>query len=206
MSPLPPPDLLPALNPAPQILLFGDGLPYNGFWKSFSIADMAHFERNKLIGLVSFAILPNFAPFQDEPPFFSHRTIVKQIVAMLRVAKKQDKPTTFWLAYNARSNVADVELASVLDRRIDLVPSLGFLWLSVVCQVVHMGVRSPNTHHISTAPTPLDQPLVLSNSHHRHSYEITSPRPLATFRGMLILQSPYHPLYTRRNLHFSKYV
>ena len=80
---------------------------------------------------------------------------------MLRAAKKQDKPTTFWLAYNARSNVADGELASVLDRRIDLVPSLGFLWLSVVCQVVHMGVRSPNTHHVTTAPTSLDQPLVL---------------------------------------------
>ena len=160
-SRLPPPNLLAAVNPAPQILLFGDGLPYNGFLKRFSIADMANFEWNKLIGLVSFAILPNFAPFQDEPPLFSHRTIVKQIVAMLRAAKKQDKPTTFWLAYNARSNVADVELASVLDRRIDLVPSLGFLWLSVLCQVVHMGVRSPNTHHIYTAPTPLDQPLVL---------------------------------------------
>ena len=87
-SPLPPPDLLAALSPAPQILLFGDGLPYNAFLKSFSIADMAKFEWNKLIGLVSFAILPNFAPFQDEPPFFSHRTIVKQIVAMLRAAKK----------------------------------------------------------------------------------------------------------------------
>ena len=91
-SPLPPPDLLAALNPAPQILLFGDSLPYNGFLKRFSIADMANFEWNKLIGLVSFAILPNFAPFQDEPPFFSHRTIVKQIVAMLRAPKKQDKP------------------------------------------------------------------------------------------------------------------
>ena len=159
--PLPPPDLLAALNPGPQILLFGDGLPYNPFWKRFSIAEMANLEWNKLIGLVSFAILPNFAPFQDEPPFFSHRTIVKQIVTMLRAAKKQDKQTTFWLAYNARSNVADVELAAVLDRRIHLVPSLGFLWLSVVCQVVHMGVCSPNTHHISTAPTPLDQPLVL---------------------------------------------
>ena len=75
--------------------------------------------------------------------------------------KKQDKPITFWLPYNARINFADVELASVPDRRIDLVPSSGFLWLSVVCQVMHMGVRSQNTHHISTAPTPLDQPLVL---------------------------------------------
>ena len=135
--------------------------PTTGFRKGFFIADMPNFEWNKLIGLVSFAILPNFAPFQDEPPFFSHRTIVKQIVAMLRAAKKQDKPPTFWLAYNARSNVADFELASVLHRRIDLVSSLGFLWLSVVCQVVHMGVRSPNTHHISSAPTPLDQPSVL---------------------------------------------
>ena len=160
-SPLPPPDLLAALNPAPQILLFGDGLPYNGVLKRFSIADMANFEWNKLIGLVLFAILPNFAPFQDGSPFFSHGTIVQQIVAMLRAAKKQEKPTTSWPAYNARSNDADVELSSVLDRRIDLVPSLGFLWLSVVCQIVHMGVRSPNTHHISNAPNPLDQPLVL---------------------------------------------
>ena len=160
-SPLPPPDLLAALNPAPQTLFFGDGLPYNGLLKGFSIADMTNFEWNKLIGLVPFAILPNFAPFQDEPPFFSHSTIVKQIVAMLRAPKKQDKPTTFWLAYNAHSNVADVKLASVLDRRIDLVPSLGFLWLSVVYPVVHMGVRSGSTHHISNAPTRLDQPLVL---------------------------------------------
>ena len=43
-SPLPPPDLLAALNPALQILLFGDGLPYNGFLKGFSIADMANFD------------------------------------------------------------------------------------------------------------------------------------------------------------------
>ena len=43
-SPLPPPDLLAALNPAPQILLFGDGLPYNGSLKRFSTADLAHFE------------------------------------------------------------------------------------------------------------------------------------------------------------------
>ena len=122
---------------------------------------MTNFEWPKLIGLVSFAILPSFAPFQDEPPFLSHRTIVKQIVAMLRAAKKQDKPTTFWLAYQARSNVADVELATVLDRRIDLVPSLGFLWLSVVCQVIHMGTRTPDSHDIHTSPSPLDQPLII---------------------------------------------
>ena len=166
--PLPPPDLLAALNPAPQILSFGDGLPCNGLLKRFSIAEVADFEWNKLIGLFSFAILPNIAPFQDEPPFFSHRTIVKQIVAMLRAAKKLDTPTTFWLAYTARSIVTDVELASVLDRHIDLFPSLGFLSLSIVCQVVHMGVRSPNTHHISTAHTPLNQPLVL--------FQLTSSR------------------------------
>ena len=160
-SPLPPTDLLSALVPTPQILLFGDGLPYSGFLRSFSIADMTNFEWPKLIGLVSFAILPSFAPFQDEPPFLSHRTIVKQIVAMLRAAKKQDKPTTFWLAYQARNNVADVELATVLDRRIDLVPSLGFLWLSVVCQVIHMGTRTPDSHDIHTSPSPLDQPLII---------------------------------------------
>ena len=93
-SPLPPPDLLAALSPSQQILLFGDELPYRGFLKCFSIADTANFEYNKLIGLVSFAILPNLAPFQDELPFPSHRTIVKQIVAMLRAAKEQEKITT----------------------------------------------------------------------------------------------------------------
>ena len=160
-SPLPPTDLLSALVPTPQILLFGDGLPYSGFLRSFSIADMATFEWQKLIGLVSFAILPSFAAFQDEPPFFSHRTVVKQIVAMLRAAKKQDKPTTFWLAYQARSNVADVELATVLDRRIDLVPSMGFLWLSVVCQVINMGTRTPDSHDIHTSSSPSDPPLII---------------------------------------------
>ena len=174
-SPLPPPDLLAALVPNPQILHFGDGLPYCGFLWSFLIADMANFEWQKLIGLVFCAILPTFSPFQDEPPFLSHRTIVKQIVSMLRAAKKQDKPTTFWLAYQARTNVADVELAAVLDRRIDLVPSLSFLWLSVVCQVVHMGVRSPDTYNVPTAPSPLDQPLVI--------LQLTSfPYPKTTFR------------------------
>ena len=160
-SPLPPTDLLSALVPTPQILLFGDGLPYSGFLRSFSIADMTNFEWPKLIGLVSFAILPSFAPFQDEPPFLSHGTIVKQIVAMLRAAKKQDKPPTIWLAYQARSNVADVDLATVLDRRIDLVPSFGFLWLSVVCQVIHMGTCTPDSHDIHTSPSPLDQPLII---------------------------------------------
>ena len=74
-------------TPPRKSSFFRDGLPYNGFLKAFSIADMANFEWNKLIGLIPFAIMPNFAPFQDEPPFFSHRTIVKQIVATLRAAK-----------------------------------------------------------------------------------------------------------------------
>ena len=160
-SALPPPDPLAALVPTPQILLFVDGLPCRGFLRNFSTADVANFEWQKLIGLVSFAILPTFSPSQDEPPFFSHRTVVKQIVSMLRAAKKQDKLTTLRLAHQARTNVPDVELAAVLNRRIDLVPSLSFLWLSVVCQGVHMGVQSPATYNVSTAPSPLDQPLVI---------------------------------------------
>ena len=43
-SPLPPTDPLSALVPTPQILLFGHGLPYSGFLRSFSIADMTNFE------------------------------------------------------------------------------------------------------------------------------------------------------------------
>ena len=49
----------------------------------------------------------------------------------------------------------------MLDRRIDLVPTIAFLWLSVVCQVVHMGTRSPTTHDVTTSATPPDQPSVI---------------------------------------------
>ena len=87
-------------------------------------------------------------------------TMLKQIAAMLHATEKQDESTTFWLAYNARSNVAYVELARVLDRRIDFVPTRACLRLFVGCQVIHMGLRSPSTQKIVTAPTPLDQPLI----------------------------------------------
>ena len=57
--------------------------------------------------------------------------------------------------------MADVELATVLDRIINPVPSLGFQWLSVVCQVIHMGTRTPDSHDIHTSPSPSDQPLII---------------------------------------------
>ena len=159
--PLPPRDHLAALVPVPQILIYGDGLPYPGFLRSFSVADLPNFEWTKLIGLVTFLILPNFAPFQDEAPFFSHRSVIKNLVAMLRTAKKQNKPTTVWVAYESRSNVADVELAPILDRRIDLVPALNFLWLSVVCPIIHLAHREGLSETIRVFPNPLDHPLII---------------------------------------------
>ena len=44
-TPLPPKDLLASLNPTPQILIYGDGLPYHGFLRSFSLADLPTLER-----------------------------------------------------------------------------------------------------------------------------------------------------------------
>ena len=152
--PLPPRDLLAALVPVPQILLCGDGLPYPGFLRSFLVADLPNFEWTKLIGLVTFLILPNFAPFQDGAPFFSHRTVIKNLVAMLRTAKKQNKPTTVWVAYESRPNVADVELATIL------VPALSFLWLSVVCPIIHLAHREGLSENIRVSPNPLDHPLI----------------------------------------------
>ena len=55
-TPLPPPCLLASLNPVPQILLYGDGLPYTGFLRSFSIADWASMEWTKCIGLTIFVM------------------------------------------------------------------------------------------------------------------------------------------------------
>ena len=55
-SPLPPPNLLASLNPAPQILIYGDGMAYPGFLRSFSLADMPTLEWNKFAGLTVFMI------------------------------------------------------------------------------------------------------------------------------------------------------
>ena len=106
-------------------------------------------------------MLPKFAPFQDEALFFPHRSTIKNIVNMLRSAKKFNKPTTVWVAYQSRSNVADVELATILDRRIDLVPALNFLWLSVVCPIIHLAHRVNSSELLQDSPCPLDHPLIL---------------------------------------------
>ena len=87
-SPLPPTDLLKPLSPPPQVLLSGDGLPYSGFLRSTSVADMPGFDWTKLIGTVSFMMLSAFAPFQDDESFLSHKTIVKHLVNVLRESKK----------------------------------------------------------------------------------------------------------------------
>ena len=105
-TPLPPAGLLRSLTPPPQILLNGDGLPYPGFLRTLSIADIHGLDWSKLIGLVSFLLLPAFSLFQDEGPFLAHKTYVKNVVNMPRDAKKQNKATTVWLAYTSRSNVS----------------------------------------------------------------------------------------------------
>ena len=103
--PVPPKHLLAALVPAPQRLLYGDGLPYPGFLRSFSLADLPNVEWGRLVWLVTFIMLPKFAPFQDEALFFSHRSTIENIVNMLGSAKKSNKRTTVWVAYESRSNV-----------------------------------------------------------------------------------------------------
>ena len=122
-TPLPPIDLLAHLRPTPRILIYGDRLPYPGFLRSFPIADLPNFEWNKLAGLTTFVMLPSFAPFEDEPPFYSHKTVVKQIVSLMRFSRKNNKTTILWLAYCSRANVADSGFATLLDRRIDLISS-----------------------------------------------------------------------------------
>ena len=84
-------------------------------------------EWNKVAGLTVSVMLPSFSPFDDEPPFYSHKTIVKQLVSLLRFSKKIGKTTHIWLAYISRSNVAESSFAMLLDRRIDLIPTLSFL-------------------------------------------------------------------------------
>ena len=67
--------------PIPQVLIYGDGLAYQGFLRSSSVADLPTMDWNKLAGLTTFVMLRSFAPFEDEPPFYSHRTIVGQLVS-----------------------------------------------------------------------------------------------------------------------------
>ena len=82
--------------------------------RTLSIADIHGLDRTKLIGLVSFLLLPAFSPFQDDGPFLAHKIYIKNTVNMLREAKKQNKVTTVWLAHSSRSNVADAKLATLL--------------------------------------------------------------------------------------------
>ena len=113
-------------------------MPYPGFLRSLSVADMPGVDWMKVFGTTSLIILPSSARFQDDGHFLSHKTVVKQVVNVLRVAKKQNKKTHVWMAYSSRTNVADAELATILDRQIDLMPVLNFLHLSVVCPVIHL--------------------------------------------------------------------
>ena len=187
-TPLPPSDLLAHLRPTPQILIYGDGLPYPGFLRSFSIADLPNFEWNKLAGLTTFVMLPSFAPFEDEPPFYSHKTVVKQIVSLMRFSRKNNKTTILWLAYCSRANVADSGFATLLDRRIDLIPALSFLNLSVVCPIPHLAARNPTNDTIEANPSPLDHPLiimqltsaVLPKEHTPKTVELFPKQPEAT--------------------------
>ena len=80
---------------------------------------------------------------------------------MLRDAKKQNKATTVWLAYTSRSNVADAELGTLLDRRIDPIPSLPSLYLSIVCPVMHLAYRHTESRGIMDSPSPHDMPLII---------------------------------------------
>ena len=118
-------------------------------------------EWNKLAGLTVFIILPSFSPFDGEPPFYSHKAIAKQLVSLLRFSKKNGKTTHIWLAYISRSNVADSSFATLVGRRIDLIPTLSFLYLSVVCPILHLAVRDANINLIVENTSPLDHPLII---------------------------------------------
>ena len=115
----------------------------------------------KLIGLVSFLLLPAFSQFQDEGPLLVPKKYVKNVVNILRHAKKQNKATTGWLAYTSRSNGADAELTTLLNRRIDLIPSLPFLFFSIVCPVIHLAYRHTESRGIMDSPSPHDMPLII---------------------------------------------
>ena len=147
--------------PTPQVLVYGDDLTYPGFLRSFSIDDLPNMERNKLAGMTTFIMLPIVAPFDDEPSFYSHKTIVKQVVSLLRFSKKQDKATTIWLAYCSRKNATDSSFATLINRCIDLIPTLSFLFLSVVCPIIHLASRDPASNTITAHTSPLDHPFIL---------------------------------------------
>ena len=49
----------------------------------------------------------------------------------------------------------------MLDRKIDLIPTLSFLHLSVVCRILHLAMRDANTNLIVENTSPLDHPLII---------------------------------------------
>ena len=136
-------------------------MPYPGFLRSLSVANMPGVDWTKLIGNTSLIILPLFAPFEEDGPFLSHKTVVQQVVNVLSEAKKQNKRKHVWMAYSSRTNFADVELATILDRQIDLIPVLNFLHLLVVPPVIHLATRMATTFATEDSATPHDMRLII---------------------------------------------
>ena len=56
--------------------------------------------------------------------------------------------------------MADVELATISNRRIDLVPTLNVSWFSVVCRIIHLAHREDVSENLRVSPNPLDHPLI----------------------------------------------
>ena len=50
---------------------------------------------NKMAVLTIFVMLPSFAPFEDELPFYSHRSLVKQLISLLRFSKESISPQLY---------------------------------------------------------------------------------------------------------------
>ena len=57
--------------------------------------------------------------------------------------------------------MADVELATILDRRIFLMPTLNLFWLSVVCPIIHLAHREDLSDKLHAYPSLLEHPLII---------------------------------------------
>ena len=90
--------------------------------QSYSVADHPTFEWDSLVGKATLVLLPDYAPFKDDPPFFSHNFFVSAYTTVLKTAKVQSKPTHIYFAYMLCQSPTNECLSPMLDRRIDLIP------------------------------------------------------------------------------------
>ena len=180
--PMPPPELFQyfaQVHGTPvDAFLNGDGAPYisNSHrealveadlpifepLQTYCVADHPSFDWDCLVGKTTLVLLPDYSPFKDDPPFFSHKTFVNACTSVLKTAKVQSKPTHIYFAYMCRQSPTNERLAPMLDKRIDLIPLAAWCRQIYVFPMICMSKRDSDLR-LTPGTVPSPTPMIIQH-------------------------------------------